>query len=94
VSVLTMLTPVDARKQFEARAEAVRELLSALEAQSKRAKDLPRLFLLEDAYRIAVLEAELAWLDAAITDLGTGSLGWDKRWLRQIATKFRHIETE
>jgi DNA-binding PadR family transcriptional regulator len=94
VSVLTMLTPADARKQFETRAEAVRTLLSTLEAESNQAKDLPRLFLLEDAYRVAVLEAELTWLDAVITDLVSGSLGWDKRWLRQIAATFRHTETE
>jgi len=80
VSVLTMLTPDDARKQFEIRADAVRKELGKLEAG-----ELPRLFLLEDAYRSALLEAELTWLESVLADLGSGSLTWDDQWLRDVA---------
>jgi len=88
VSVLTMLTPADARKQFEIRAATVRKELRRLDAVKRAAGHLPRLFLLEDAYRTALLGAELKWLQSAIADLGSGALTWDSRWLRQVAAKF------
>jgi len=73
VSVLTMLTPEDARKQFEIRAEAVRRELSKLDSEKRKADELSRLFLLADAYRTAVLKAELVWLQSVISDLATDS---------------------
>jgi len=94
VSVLTMLAPGDARKQFEIRADAVRVELSKLETEKRDAGELPRLFLLEDAYRTALLEAELAWLEAVIADLGSGSLAWDDRWLRDVAARFTPNDME
>jgi DNA-binding PadR family transcriptional regulator len=94
VSVLTMLTPDDARKQFEIRADAVRNELSKLDKEKQDAGELPRLFLLEDAYRTALLEAELAWLQAVIADLGSGSLAWNDQWLRDVAAKFTPSDTE
>lgn len=94
VSVLTMLMPGDARKQLEIRAGAVRNALSQLDAKKQEAGELPRLFLLEDAYRTALLEAELTWIEAVIADLGSGSLAWDDQWLREIAAKFTPKGTE
>jgi DNA-binding PadR family transcriptional regulator len=73
VSVLTMLTPDDARKQLEIRADAVRKELSKLDSEKRKADELHRLSLLEDAYRTAVLEAELVWLQSVISDLATES---------------------
>ena len=37
---------------------------------------LPRLFLLEEEYRRAVLQAELAWMRAVSNDIDGGRLGW------------------
>jgi DNA-binding PadR family transcriptional regulator len=73
VSVLTLLTPDDARKQLEIRAEAVRKELGRLDSEKPKAGELPRFFLLEDAYRTAVLEAELVWLQSVMSDLATES---------------------
>jgi DNA-binding PadR family transcriptional regulator len=73
VSMLTLLTPEDARKQFEIRSEAVRKELSKLDSERRKGDELPRLFLLENAYRTAVLEAELAWLQSVISDLAPES---------------------
>src|SRR5258707_376656 len=78
----------DARKQFESRADAVRKELNKLDAEKREAGELPRLFLLEDAYRTVLLEAELTWLQAVIADLGSGSLTWSEQWLREIAARF------
>ena len=88
VSMLVLLTPADAKKQFEIRADAVRNELTKLEAEKRAAGDLPQLFLLEDAYRIALLNAEFVWLQAAIADFSNGSLNWNEKWVRDIAAKF------
>lgn len=94
VSVLTMLTPEDACAQLEARAEAVREALAEVDAQLSAAGDLPRLFLLEEEYRRALLVAELAWLGAVVDDLRAGRLTWDDRWLREVAATFTPDEED
>ncbi len=94
VSVLPILTPKEARQQFEIRANAVRKELCKLEADKSYAGDLPRLFLLEDAYRVALLEAELGWLQSVIAELGSGALHWDEPWLREVAAKFESNDQE
>jgi DNA-binding PadR family transcriptional regulator len=94
VSVLTMLTPVDAREQLELRVKAVQNELSKLDAEKRQAGEPPRLFLLEDAYRTALLQAELAWLQSVIADLGSGSLAWDDQWLRDVASQFELKDME
>jgi len=68
VSVLTMPTPDDARKQFEIRAEAVREELSQRDSEERKAATYPGSLLLEDVYRTAVVEAEV------VGDLGPRNL--------------------
>ena len=87
VSMLALLTPDDAKASFEIRAKAIKAALKQLEAEKQAAGDVPRLFLLEDAYRTALLEAELTWLSAAISDLASGSLSWDEQWVRSIAAQ-------
>ncbi len=94
VSVLMLLTPGEAQKQFEIRADAIRNELAKLEAEKRAAGELPRLFLLEDSYRTALLEAELTWLQGVVADLGSGSLIWDDRWLREVAAKFSKNDME
>ena len=88
VSVLPILTPDDAQKQFEIRASAVRKELSELATVKREWSHLPRLFLLEDEYRTALLKAELIWLQGVIADLGNSSIAWNDQWLREIAAAF------
>jgi DNA-binding PadR family transcriptional regulator len=89
VSILFALSPQEAQAELERRAE---KLTAALrEAEGARAKSppgLPRLFLLEDEYRAAVLTAELAWVRGVIDDLRAGRLTWSEEWLRQVAETF------
>ena len=94
VSMLVMLTPRDAQKHLEIRAAAVQSALKKLEAEEEEAGDLPRLFLLEDAYRTVLLEAELTWLETTIEDLVTESLTWSEEWVRGIAEKFTPHDPE
>jgi DNA-binding PadR family transcriptional regulator len=94
VSVIALLKPRDARKQLELRAEAVRHKLSELEAEIKGATEVPRLFLLEGEYQIALLKTELKWLEAVIGDFRTGALDWNLRWLKKIAAQFNPVEQD
>ena len=92
VSILFGLAPDDARAQLEQRAESVAAELAETEAQLAGNPGLPRLFLLEEEYRQAVLEAELGWLRAVIADLREGRLTWSEEWLREIAFAFQPPE--
>jgi DNA-binding PadR family transcriptional regulator len=89
VSILFGLAPDDARAQLEERAERLETELADTEAQLAGNRGLPRLFLLEEEYRRAVLRAELSWLRGVIADLHQGRLTWSEEWLREIATAFQ-----
>jgi DNA-binding PadR family transcriptional regulator len=93
VSVLFGLAPEDARAQLELRAETLAAELADAEARLAGEPNLPRLFLLEEEYRRAVLEAELSWLRGVIDDLSEGRLTWSEQWLREVFTAF-HPEEE
>ena len=89
LSILFGLAPEDARAELELRADKLQAALDATE-QGLAAADtgLPRLFLLEEEYRKAMLEAELSWLRGVIEDLREGRLTWSEEWLRELADKF------
>jgi len=89
VSLLFGLPVDEARAQLELRAERIAAQL----ADSRRAleavpPELPRLFVLEEEYRIAVLEAELTWLRGVIEDLRAGRITWSEESLRQAFETF------
>jgi DNA-binding PadR family transcriptional regulator len=88
VSILFGLTPDDASAQLEQRLESLAAELADTEAQLENNPGLPRLFLLEEEYRRAVLQAELAWLRGVVADLKKGRLTWSEEWLREIADAF------
>src|SRR5580765_6936428 len=84
MSILFGLAPDDARAQLEQRADSLAAELADAEAQLEGTPGLPRLFLLEEEYRRAVLGAELAWVRGVIADLQKGRLTWSEHWLREI----------
>ena len=84
VSLLTMLSPDDARKQFEFRADAVRKELNRLVAEKLAAGELPRLSLINNEYLSAMLKAELAWIQIIIADLASGSFAWGHQEHNQV----------
>jgi DNA-binding PadR family transcriptional regulator len=88
VSILFGLEPEDARAQLEARADALATELTEAESLLRGSPDLPRLFLLEEEYRRALLQAELSWLRGVIADLQEGRLTWSAEWLAEIAAAF------
>lgn len=88
VSFLPLLSPNDAMRQFELRAQALVAELDRIDEGLQRAAPLPRLFLLEIEYLRAIHAAELAWVNSVIADLRAGRLKWNKAWLRKIAAEF------
>lgn len=87
LSFLQMLTPAEALEQLRVRLERVKAELADI-AQALDAPDVPRLFLLEEEYRHAVLTTEQKWLSSVIADLDAHRITWSEEWLRQIATAF------
>jgi DNA-binding PadR family transcriptional regulator len=94
VSILFGLEPEDARRQLELRAERLEAELAGAESELAGTPGLPRLFLLEEEYRRAVLEAEVGWLRGVIDDLRAGRLTWSEQWLREIGAAFNPPDEE
>jgi len=91
LSLLMVLSPATALRCLEARARTLETQLAAQRAATEgaRAAGLPRLFLLDDEYREAMVAAELAWIAGLIADLRSKSITWSLEWLRKIASDFR-----
>jgi DNA-binding PadR family transcriptional regulator len=95
VSLLFALAPDDAREQLEQRERRLAAELAETEAaMADVPPGLPRLFLLEEEYRKAVLEAQLGWLRGVIDDLREQRLHWSEEWLRDIEAAFLPTDTE
>jgi DNA-binding PadR family transcriptional regulator len=91
VSMIFALEPDEARAQLELREQRLANQLGEVEATLGGANvpaGLPRLFLLEEEYRRAMLEAELAWIRGVITDLRERRLTWSEEWLREISAQY------
>ncbi len=88
VSILFVLPPEEARRLLEERAERLAVDLAQAANELAANPGLPRLFLLEEEYRRAVLQAELAWMRAVSNDIDGGRLGWDDDWIREMGAKF------
>ncbi|HET7170455.1 MAG TPA: PadR family transcriptional regulator [Gaiellales bacterium] len=94
VSVLFGLAPADARAQLEERAGRLAAELAATEAVFAANPDLPRLFLLEEEYRRAVLTAELDWVRSVVRDLDAGTLTWTEDWLMGLFSQHDPMTNE
>jgi DNA-binding PadR family transcriptional regulator len=89
LSILFGLPPEEAQAELELRAQKLTAALSDARSELANAPaGLPRLFLLEEEYRAAMLDAELAWIRGVIDDLREGRLTWSEEWLREIAAAF------
>jgi DNA-binding PadR family transcriptional regulator len=86
LAFVPILDPAVVRSLLEQRATAIEEKLTAIEAQAP--PGLPRLFLIEDEYRAAMLRAERDWLLALVADLAAGRLTWDEAMIRSTLAQF------
>jgi DNA-binding PadR family transcriptional regulator len=95
VSLVFALSPDDARQQLEQRERRLAgELAETEAAMTDVPPGLPRLFVLEEEYRRAMLAAELAWLRGVIDDLREQRLHWTEEWLREIEAAYLPADTE
>jgi DNA-binding PadR family transcriptional regulator len=85
LSIAFGLAPDDLREQLEIRFARLAAQLAETDDALTLVPDLPRLFLLEEEYRRAILAAELAWLRGIIEDLREGRLTWTEEWLRAVS---------
>jgi DNA-binding PadR family transcriptional regulator len=75
LSVLGVLAPTEAIALLRTRRD---ELQSQVDGQrtalAQAAKDVPRIFLVEDEYDLAIRTAEVTWLDGLLAELADGTL--------------------
>jgi DNA-binding PadR family transcriptional regulator len=75
LSVLGVLPPAEAIDQLRRRRELLAsEVDSARNVLAETAEQVPRLFLVEDEYDLAIRTAELHWLDGLLAELTAGTL--------------------
>jgi DNA-binding PadR family transcriptional regulator len=86
LALLAILGPDTVRELLEQRVKAQQERLTALREQAP--PGMPRLFLIEDEYRAAMLTAEIAWLRGVIDDLAAGRFTWDLELITQTLEQF------
>ncbi len=88
LSFIALLSAEDARAQLTARLLELGKQIAAMRSLAKDLRDkyqLPRLFAVEDEYRLAMLEAEHAWVSALLDDLASGEMYWDRNLIREWA---------
>jgi DNA-binding PadR family transcriptional regulator len=86
LAFLPILEPAVVRSLLERRLTALEEKLAGVVGQAP--PGLPRLFLIEDEYRAAMLRAELAWVRALVDDLAAGRLTWDEALIQSTLAEF------
>ncbi len=86
ISFMTALPAEDIRQQFQVREQRLAQQIAELKEEAARySGKLPRVFMLEDEYVRAMLEAELRWVGTVICDLSDGDLSWDESFVKKDA---------
>ncbi|MFU8851871.1 PadR family transcriptional regulator [Micromonospora sp. SL1-18] len=81
LSVLAALHPDEATALLRRRLELLEEELRAERATlAEHLRTLPRLFLVESEYDLAIREAEVAWIRALLAELTSGSYPGMDQW--------------
>jgi DNA-binding PadR family transcriptional regulator len=87
LAYLPLLHPDVVARAVSTRLAGLRTRLAAARAGFEDVRDqLPRVVLVESEYQIAMLTAEIAWVEALAEDLRTGRLQWDPDWMLRMAT--------
>lgn len=91
LAFIVVLTPREAMKQLEQRIEALRSDIEASERIMKEAlsNGVPRLFLIEEEYRRAMVRAELGWVEMLLEEVRDKKLTWSHEWKKLLAGKPR-----
>jgi DNA-binding PadR family transcriptional regulator len=89
LAFLAVLPPDEVRELLDRRAEVLTAKVAAIREQAP--PGMPRLFLIEDEYRAAMLTAEISWLRSVTADLDTGALTWDLRMIQETLKQFGEV---
>ncbi len=74
LSVLAALPPLEAITLFQTRLGLLEKSIAGRRAAlAEHGKELPRLFLIENEYAVAILEAESAWVRSLLEELTSGT---------------------
>jgi DNA-binding PadR family transcriptional regulator len=82
LSVMAVLPPRNVVELLRHRLQRLTESIDALRAAVQQAADVPRLFLIEDEYRIAMTRAEADWTRSLIDELTDGTFPHLDAWQR------------
>jgi DNA-binding PadR family transcriptional regulator len=78
MSFLVHISADEAIQQLRARAQILEQQIGAHSAGLKAASAfVPRIHLVESEYLVAMLRAELTWVNALTEDIQSGKLSWD-----------------
>ncbi len=77
---MAVLPPAQVCDVLEHRVEALESALAQERAEMAKLPWLPRLFLIENEYHLAIREAELAWVRGLVRELQDGSFPLMKEW--------------
>ncbi len=91
LAFLALLEPAEAGELLRRRLTTIAGRAAAIEAQAP--PGLPRLFLIEDEFRAAMLRAETEWLRGLVADLDAGRLTWDRALIEETLARFGRTET-
>ncbi len=80
LTLLSILGPTRVLGLLRDRMSALEEAVTAERAELASLAWLPRLFVLESEYGLAMREAELAWVRGIVDELGDGSFPLVKEW--------------
>ncbi len=80
LSVLGVLPPDEVESLLGQRLRALEESIAEQRARLVESREVPRIFLIEAEYALAMTEAEQAWVAALRTELAEGTLSGVQQW--------------
>jgi DNA-binding PadR family transcriptional regulator len=87
LSVMAVLAPDDAALLLRQRLDALTgQITAGREQLAAVAREIPRLFLVEDEYALAIQVAEAAWLRGLVAELESGTFPGQDQWRAFHAT--------
>jgi len=86
LSMLSVLAPDDASSALRARVTQLEHAITATRAVLASFTDIPRLFLIEAEYELAMREAELAWVRGLLAELTNETFPHLEGWRKWHAT--------
>jgi DNA-binding PadR family transcriptional regulator len=93
LSVMSVLAPHDAVDLLRGRLGRLTESIATMRAELEQHPEVPRLFLIEDEYRIAMAQAEADWTRSILDELSAGTFPHLDAWRQwhetgEIPTEF------